>query len=282
MTKLLLSIPTQLCCDLFLVDDGAPSGPETTAHSSETNLLLFRVNHTPSTGIFNDCRALLILELLCIFPDSWSSKIPLYIDNDLTTMKFIQAKAECSLSPILTNNCICPIGDNISPLNPIKGVVAVKYYVLGEMRVDECCNNRNEGIRRKVIKTYSRVSRQRRVKHVAPCWHGLSFCFCCCLEDFQMILRIFTVVICLDMAGHPCFLGSRSVKDLLPHIPMAGTSHPLPYAISSSLILTSSALVKVRWNSRRGPEFTWEREDSFKQKYPQLFTNWASSSTTRS
>nr|GEZ22292.1 putative reverse transcriptase domain-containing protein [Tanacetum cinerariifolium] len=41
-------------------------------------------------------------------------------------------------------------------------------------------------------------------------------------------------------------------------------------------------LVKVRWNSRRGPEFTWEREDSFKQKYPQLFTNWASSSTTRS
>ncbi|GJT45877.1 hypothetical protein Tco_0954592 [Tanacetum coccineum] len=41
-------------------------------------------------------------------------------------------------------------------------------------------------------------------------------------------------------------------------------------------------LVKVRWNSRRGPEFTWECEDSFKQKYPQLFTNRASSSTTRS
>ncbi|GJZ55202.1 putative reverse transcriptase domain-containing protein [Tanacetum coccineum] len=41
-------------------------------------------------------------------------------------------------------------------------------------------------------------------------------------------------------------------------------------------------LVKVRWNSRRGLEFTWEHEDSFKQKYPQLFTNRASSSTTRS
>nr|GEV50611.1 putative reverse transcriptase domain-containing protein [Tanacetum cinerariifolium] len=40
-------------------------------------------------------------------------------------------------------------------------------------------------------------------------------------------------------------------------------------------------LVKVRWNSRRGPEFTWEREDSFKQKYPQLFTNQTSSSTTK-
>ncbi|GJU20806.1 hypothetical protein Tco_1154148 [Tanacetum coccineum] len=41
-------------------------------------------------------------------------------------------------------------------------------------------------------------------------------------------------------------------------------------------------LVKVHWNSRRGPEFNWEREDSFKQKYPQLFANRASSSTTRS
>ncbi|GJS31879.1 putative reverse transcriptase domain-containing protein [Tanacetum coccineum] len=41
-------------------------------------------------------------------------------------------------------------------------------------------------------------------------------------------------------------------------------------------------LVKVRWNSRRGPEFTWEREDSFKKKYPHLFTNRAPSSTTTS
>ncbi|GJZ43067.1 putative reverse transcriptase domain-containing protein [Tanacetum coccineum] len=41
-------------------------------------------------------------------------------------------------------------------------------------------------------------------------------------------------------------------------------------------------LVKVRWNFRRGPKFTWKRKDSFKQKYPQLFTNQASSPTTRS
>nr|GFC02205.1 putative reverse transcriptase domain-containing protein [Tanacetum cinerariifolium] len=39
-------------------------------------------------------------------------------------------------------------------------------------------------------------------------------------------------------------------------------------------------LVKVRWNSKRGLEFTWEREDQFKQKYLHLFTNRASSSTT--
>ncbi|GKF35853.1 hypothetical protein Tco_0112611, partial [Tanacetum coccineum] len=28
------------------------------------------------------------------------------------------------------------------------------------------------------------------------------------------------------------------------------------------------AIVKVQWNSKRGPEFTWEREDQMKLKYP--------------
>nr|GFC90612.1 putative reverse transcriptase domain-containing protein [Tanacetum cinerariifolium] len=32
-------------------------------------------------------------------------------------------------------------------------------------------------------------------------------------------------------------------------------------------------IVKVRWNSRRGPEFTWEREDEMKCKYSQLFAS---------
>ncbi|GKD95685.1 putative reverse transcriptase domain-containing protein [Tanacetum coccineum] len=31
-------------------------------------------------------------------------------------------------------------------------------------------------------------------------------------------------------------------------------------------------IVKVRWNSRRGPEFTWECEDEFQMKYPHLFS----------
>nr|GFA94613.1 putative reverse transcriptase domain-containing protein [Tanacetum cinerariifolium] len=30
-------------------------------------------------------------------------------------------------------------------------------------------------------------------------------------------------------------------------------------------------IVKVRWNSWHGPEFTWEREDLFRSKYPYLF-----------
>ncbi|GJU89324.1 putative reverse transcriptase domain-containing protein [Tanacetum coccineum] len=32
-------------------------------------------------------------------------------------------------------------------------------------------------------------------------------------------------------------------------------------------------VVKVRWNSQRGPEFTWKCEDQIKKKYPHLFTS---------
>ncbi|GKD25902.1 putative reverse transcriptase domain-containing protein [Tanacetum coccineum] len=41
-------------------------------------------------------------------------------------------------------------------------------------------------------------------------------------------------------------------------------------------------LVKVRWNSKRGPEFTWEREDQFRKKYPHLFTKTAPSPSAAS
>ncbi|GJX45627.1 hypothetical protein Tco_0262303 [Tanacetum coccineum] len=32
------------------------------------------------------------------------------------------------------------------------------------------------------------------------------------------------------------------------------------------------AIVKVRWNSKCGPEFTWEREDQMRLKYPHIFS----------
>ncbi|GJU95142.1 putative reverse transcriptase domain-containing protein [Tanacetum coccineum] len=41
-------------------------------------------------------------------------------------------------------------------------------------------------------------------------------------------------------------------------------------------------LVKVQWNSKRGPEFMWEREDQFKKKYPHLFTKTTPSSSAAS
>nr|GFD48343.1 putative reverse transcriptase domain-containing protein [Tanacetum cinerariifolium] len=41
-------------------------------------------------------------------------------------------------------------------------------------------------------------------------------------------------------------------------------------------------LVKVRWNSKRGPKFTWEREDQFRKKYPHLFARTAPSPSVTS
>ncbi|GKB97101.1 putative nucleotidyltransferase, ribonuclease H [Tanacetum coccineum] len=38
-------------------------------------------------------------------------------------------------------------------------------------------------------------------------------------------------------------------------------------------------IVKVRWNSKRGPEFTWECEDHMKASYPHLFVAIASESS---
>ncbi|GKA50730.1 putative reverse transcriptase domain-containing protein [Tanacetum coccineum] len=47
-----------------------------------------------------------------------------------------------------------------------------------------------------------------------------------------------------------------------------------------SLKRSKIALVKVRWNSKRGPGFTWEREDYMKSKYPQLFVDRADESAS--
>nr|GFA27715.1 putative reverse transcriptase domain-containing protein [Tanacetum cinerariifolium] len=48
------------------------------------------------------------------------------------------------------------------------------------------------------------------------------------------------------------------------------------------LKLSQIPLVKVRWNSKRGPEFTWEREEQFRKKYRHLFAKIAPSSSVTS
>ncbi|GJR56391.1 putative reverse transcriptase domain-containing protein [Tanacetum coccineum] len=47
-----------------------------------------------------------------------------------------------------------------------------------------------------------------------------------------------------------------------------------------SLKRSKISLVKVCWNSKCGPEFTWEREYYMKSKYPQLFINRADESAS--
>ncbi|GJR17596.1 hypothetical protein Tco_0966123 [Tanacetum coccineum] len=41
-------------------------------------------------------------------------------------------------------------------------------------------------------------------------------------------------------------------------------------------------IMELQERSKRGPEFTWEREDQFKKKYPHLFTKTAPSSSAAS
>ncbi|GKA27916.1 hypothetical protein Tco_0714084 [Tanacetum coccineum] len=41
-------------------------------------------------------------------------------------------------------------------------------------------------------------------------------------------------------------------------------------------------IVKVCWNSRQGPKFTWEREDEMQKKYPHFFANPTSTLKTTS
>ncbi|GJW12576.1 hypothetical protein Tco_1578403 [Tanacetum coccineum] len=41
-------------------------------------------------------------------------------------------------------------------------------------------------------------------------------------------------------------------------------------------------IIKVRWNSKRDHEFTWEHEDQFRKKYPHLFTKTTPSSSVGS
>ncbi|KAJ9544659.1 hypothetical protein OSB04_024366 [Centaurea solstitialis] len=47
---------------------------------------------------------------------------------------------------------------------------------------------------------------------------------------------------------------------------------------SKQLRRSKIPIVKVRWNSKHGPEFTWERESFMKSMYPHLFTEESSAS----
>nr|GEU79084.1 putative reverse transcriptase domain-containing protein [Tanacetum cinerariifolium] len=45
------------------------------------------------------------------------------------------------------------------------------------------------------------------------------------------------------------------------------------------LLQSRIPIIKVKWNSKRGPEYTWEREDEIRAKYPHLFPNISLSSS---
>ncbi|GJU38186.1 putative reverse transcriptase domain-containing protein [Tanacetum coccineum] len=82
-----------------------------------------------------------------------------------------------------------------------------------------------------------------------------------CLSDDTLVIPLEEIQLDdkLNFIEEPVEIMDREVKQLKrSHIP----------------------IVKVRWNARRGPEFTWEREDQFRERYPHLFTNPQSTTTS--
>jgi hypothetical protein len=108
---------------------------------------------------------------------------------------------------------------------------------------------------------------------------------------FKILKRIGPVAYELDLPTelnkvHPVFHVSNLKKCLADgnlHVPlediqidekMQFVEKPLEIADRQEKQLKRSRipLVKVRWQSARGPEYTWEREDQMRAKYPQLFS----------
>nr|GEV40671.1 retrovirus-related Pol polyprotein from transposon TNT 1-94 [Tanacetum cinerariifolium] len=71
---------------------------------------------------------------------------------------------------------------------------------------------------------------------------------------------------CRSTSSSLQFLGERLISDY----------EPRDQTVEAELYFDHQGQMELK----RGLEFTWEREDQFKQKYPRLFTNRASSSTT--
>ncbi|GJV73972.1 hypothetical protein Tco_1493967 [Tanacetum coccineum] len=117
---------------------GCVLGPEIIAHSIGMTLLLHNVTVPPSTGNFNiPC---VVDGTTRIFLIPGLPIIPLCWDGDLITMKFIHAEVECSSSPIFTSKDICPSGQMVSPLNPMRCVVAGTIWLLisGRSLMKQC------------------------------------------------------------------------------------------------------------------------------------------------
>nr|GEW20163.1 hypothetical protein [Tanacetum cinerariifolium] len=116
----------------------------------------------------------------------------------------------------------------------------------------------------------------------------------CYIRPFKILAKVGTVAYCLELPKqlsrfHSTFHVSN-LKKCLPDEPFAILLDEIqvndklhfieePVEIMDRMVnrLKKShiSIVKVCWNSRRCPEFTWERKDQMQKKYPHLFPNSA-------
>ncbi|GJV00683.1 hypothetical protein Tco_1329953 [Tanacetum coccineum] len=103
-------------------------GPEIIAHSIGMTMLLrivivpYLIRNFNIPCVVDGTAWIFLIPVMPIIPLCW--------DGDLITMKFIHAEVECSSSPIFTSRDIWPIGQMVSPLNPMSDVVAGIIWLL--------------------------------------------------------------------------------------------------------------------------------------------------------
>ncbi|GJS48236.1 hypothetical protein Tco_0598357 [Tanacetum coccineum] len=87
----------------------------------------------------------------------------------------------------------------------------------------------------------------------------------CYIGPFKILAKVGTIAYRLEL---PEQLSIVHIDDKLHFVeePVEIMDHEVKRLKQSRI-----PIVKVRWNSRRGLEFTWEREDQFQKKYPHLF-----------
>ncbi|GKF86998.1 hypothetical protein Tco_0254825 [Tanacetum coccineum] len=108
----------------------------------------------------------------------------------------------------------------------------------------------------KILKRVSPVAYKlelpEKLSNVHKSFHFSNLKKCLSNESLVILMKELRLDDKLNFVEEPAEIMDREVKQLKQsHIP----------------------IIKVRWNSKRGPEFTWEREDQIRAKYPHLFSN---------
>ncbi|GKC43401.1 hypothetical protein Tco_1061123, partial [Tanacetum coccineum] len=95
------------------------------------------------------------------------------------------------------------------------------------------------------------------------------------IRPFKILERIGPVEYKLELPEelsnvHNTFHDKLQLNDKLNFVeePVENMDHEIKQLKRSRI-----PIIKMRWNSKRGPEFTWERKDEMCAKYPHLFSN---------
>ncbi|GJW40227.1 putative reverse transcriptase domain-containing protein [Tanacetum coccineum] len=202
------------------------------------------------------------------FGKGWDRHLPLLTGPEIiheTTEKIVQIKSRIqaardrqkSYTYVRRKPLEFQVGDKVMlKVSPCKGVI--RFGKRGKLNP---CYIGPFKIIAKVGIVANRLELPERLSRVHSTFHVLKLKKCMANESLAIPLDEIQVDNKLHFIEEPIKIMDREVKRLKQsHIP----------------------IVKVRWNYRRGPEFTWEREDQMQKKYLHLFPNSAPVADTTS